>query len=345
MSATDIIVLENADLRMELRRLGATLARLDLRLADGSWRNVVLGSASEADYLGPNIYLGMTVGRFANRIGGARFVLDGTTHEVDANEGPNQLHGGTQGFHSRVWEVAGQGPDWVEFSLCSPDGDQGFPGELDVSARYELFPGGAKVAYRATTTAPTVVNLTNHAYFNLDGEASGNTDDHYLQVRASRYTPNHDDGIPTGEIRDVTGSAMDFRGWRHLGSARVAAEAEGLTRRGGFDHNFVVDGSGMREHCRLMGSRGLTLTVISDQPGLQVYCGDHFDGTQVGTSGTGYVRRAGVALETQAFPDAPNQPHFPSTVLRPGQTYRATTCWVLGESSPVVEEARPRRRG
>ena len=329
-SERDALRLEGSDIRLELLPLGDTLRRLEVRRPDGSWRNIVLGSRDVADYLGANLYLGMTVGRFANRLARARFSLDGLEHRLDANEGQNQLHGGTDGFHARAWEVAGQGPDWVEFSLVSPDGDQGYPGELQVFARYELIPGGAQVTYRATTNEPTVVNLTNHAYFNLNGEGVGNTDDHVLTVHASHYTPTRGDLIPTGEIRDVSGSAADFRSGKLLGPTRDAAEAEGITINGGFDHNFVVAGTGLREHCRLTGPDGLSLSIVSDQPALQVYGGDHFDGTQVGTSGGRYERRAGVALETQHFPDSPNRPDFPTTVLRPGDEYLTVTRWLVG---------------
>lgn len=324
-----LIHLDGDSVRVELLPLGATLRRFDVRLSDGSWRNIVLGSADLAEYLTSNIYLGMTVGRFANRIAGARFTLDGVEYVLDANEPPNQLHGGTDGFHAREWTVAGSGPDWAEFTLTSPDGDQGYPGTLTVSARYELVPGGVQVTYRATTDATTVLNLTTHPYFNLDGEASGNTDAHLLTVHASRYTPTRADGIPTGQLRDVTGSAADFRAECRFGEARIAADAEGITRNDGFDHNFVVDGTGLREHCRLTSSDGLTLVVESDQPALQVYGGEHFNGTQVGTSGTPYQRRAGIALETQHYPDAPHHPAFPSTVLRPGEEFAATTRWLI----------------
>ena len=156
----------------------------------------------------------------------------------------NQLHGGAKGFSTRVWDVEGVGDDWVEFTLESPNGDQGFPGKVQVSALFELVAGGAQVTYRATTDAPTVVNLTTHPYFNLDGEDSGDTDFHQLRIPASAYTPNHDDGIPTGEIRDVTDSAADFRLGRVLGPARERALEEGITRNGGYDHNFVIDGDG-----------------------------------------------------------------------------------------------------
>ena len=324
------ILLAGDDVRLELLPLGATLRRFEVRLPDGNWRNILLGHPTVADYAPNAGYLGASVGRFANRIGGARFTLDGTRYIVDANEGVNQLHGGAKGFSTRVWDVAGVGDDWVEFTLDSANGDQGFPGKMAISALFELVEGGAQVTYRATTDAPTVVNLTTHPYFNLDGEESGDTDFHQLRIPADRYTPNSDDGIPTGEIRDVTGSAADFRIGRVLGPARHRAEDEGITRTGGYDHNFVINGTGLREHCRFTGASGLTLVLRSDAPALQVYTGEHLDGIAPGTSGVPYVRRAGVALEPQGFPDAPNHDNFPSTVLRPGEEYVTITQWLVG---------------
>ncbi|MCC6494981.1 MAG: galactose mutarotase [Propionibacteriaceae bacterium] len=329
MESAESIWLEGSDVRLELLPLGATLRRFEVRLADDSWRNIVLGARSREDYLGANLYLGMTVGRFANRIRGSRFCLDGVEHLLPANEGRNQLHGGVAGFHARTWRVTGRQPNWVEFSLVSPDSDQGYPGELQVVVRYELIAGGAQVSYRASTDEATVVNLTNHSYFNLKGEGHGDTDDHILTVHASAYTPTRTDLVPTGEIRDVRGSAADFRLGAQLGAARVRAEAQGITINGGFDHNFIVDGEGLREHCRLTAPDGLSLAIRSDQPAIQVYGGDHFDGTQVGTSGVAYRRRAGIALETQHYPDSPNQPGFPTTILRPGQEYTTTTQWLV----------------
>ncbi|CAL8969323.1 Aldose 1-epimerase [Propionicimonas sp. T2.31MG-18] len=324
------------NVRLEVLTLGATLRRFEVLLPSGEWRNIVLGSAVVSDYLESNRYVGMTVGRFANRIAGARFALDGREYLLDANEPPNHLHGGAGGFHSRTWTVCGSGEDWVELKLISPAGEQGYPGEVEVMARYQVLADGAQVTYLAHTSEPTVLNVTTHPYFNLNGEDAGtNTDRHQLQIHASSYTPNWDDGIPTGEIRKVEGSAADFRNGCHLGRATHQAEGEGITRRGGFDHSFVVDGEGIREHCRLVGPDGLTLTIVSDQPALQVYGGDHFDGTQVGTSGVPYVRRAGVALETQGFPDAPNHAGFPTTVLRPGEIYRTTTSWLVGSRTDV----------
>ncbi len=322
------ILLANDAVRLELLPVGATVRRFEVAVDDG-WRNILLGHPELADYANNPGYLGATVGRFANRLAKARFSLDGVDYELAANEGVNQLHGGPDGFGTRLWDVADRGEDFVEFRLTSVDGDQGYPGTAVISARYELIPGGAQVTYRATTDAPTVINLTTHPYFNLDGEGGHDTNEHRLFVYASAYTPNHDDGIPTGEIREVAGSAADFRSGPLFGAAREQAEAESITRNGGFDHNFVVDGAGMREHCRLVGSDGLTLTICSDQVAIQVYGGEHFAG-EPGTSGQPYPRRAGIALETQGFPDAPNHPNFPSTVLRPGEEYLATTQWLIG---------------
>lgn len=327
ISADVPILLANDAVRLELLPVGATIRRFEVAV-DGGWRNILLGHPQLGDYTHNPGYLGATVGRFANRLAKSQFSLDGVEYQLIANEGENQLHGGPDGFGTRVWDVAERGDDFVEFSLISVDGDQGYPGTATISARYELIPGGAQITYRATTDAPTVINLTTHPYFNLDGEGGHDTNGHRLFVHASAYTPNYDDGIPTGEIRDVTGSAADFRSGPLFGAAREQAEAEGITRSGGFDHNFVVDGEGMREHCRLVGSDGLTLTICSDQVAIQVYGGEHFAG-EPGTSGQPYPRRAGVALETQNFPDAPNHPNFPSAVVRPGEEYLAVTQWLV----------------
>ncbi len=320
------IVIGDDSIRLELLDVGAAVRRLDVRLPDGTWRNVVLGHPDVADYRGNHGYLGASVGRFANRIDRARFSLDGREYVLDANEPPNILHGGTHGFGVIDWTRAGSGADWAEFTLVSPDGDQGFPGELTARVRFEAGDSRVRIAYTATTDAATVVNLTTHPYFNLDGEGSGTIEDHLFEAKASAWTPTRDDGIPTGEIRDVTGTAADFRSPRPLGATRIQAQGEGITRTDGFDHNFVIDGDGMREHCRLAGPSGLTLVVSSDQAGLQVYDGEHFVG-EPGTSGRPYPRLAGLALEPQRFPDAPNQPGFPSSELRPGEVYTATTTW------------------
>jgi len=321
---TGQLIIQRADIRLELLPLGATLRRLDVAIG-GGWRNITLGHPTIADYQDDPGYLGASVGRFANRIDHARITVDGVTHELAANLTPNQLHGGPGGFSTRPWDVLGVGEDWAEFGLTSPDGDQGFPGEVVARARYEVLDDGVAITYTATTSAPTVVNLTNHAYFNLDGEGAGTIEDHRLLVDADAFTVLRDDGVPTGEIHTVEGTGLDLRTPQLIGAARDQAVAKGWGRDGGIDHNFAINGSGMRRHA-VLSTADLSLTVFSDLPGVQVYTGNHFAG-EPGTSGAPYPTFAGVALETQAFPDAPNHDNFPSTVLRPGQEYRTTTRW------------------
>ncbi len=324
---TSVITLRRADIRLELLTLGATLRRFEVLIGQ-TWRNIVLGHPDLADYVANVGYLGSTVGRVANRMGGARFSLDGVDYPLAANAGVNQLHGGPGGFSTREWDVLGQGADWVEFGLTSADGDQGYPGEVAVRARFELLDDGAQVHFWAATDAPTVVNLTTHPYFNLDGEGSGSVEGHRLQIPSEAFTPLHPDGVPTGEIRGVAGTALDFRDGQLIGTARERAVAEGLDRDNGIDHNFAIEGSGPREQLRLFGADGLTLTVFSDLPGVQVYTGNHFAG-EPGTSGLPYPVWAGVAVEPQGFPDAPNHANFPPVVLRPGEEYTTTTRWQL----------------
>lgn len=303
--------LSNDRIDLEILPRGAALHSFRVRQPDGSWRNIVLSrpdpTSTDASYFGA------TVGRLANRLGGARFELDGVSHQLLANEGANQLHGGPEGFASRNWEVVEATADRVVLQLTSPDGDQGYPGTLRVSASYSLLPDGAQVSYTATTDAPTVVNLTAHPYFVL---GDGTIEDHLVTVPSSRFTPTDDELIPTGEIRPSEGSAFDLRAGRLISELLAAAGTEGLTRRGAVDQNFVVDGEGLREHVRLVGPAG-TLVVRSDAPAVQLYSGEH-------------LGRSGLAIEPQGYPDAPNHPEFPSVVLRPGESYATTTQWIVG---------------
>jgi len=204
MSRPELILLRNEKFELEILNLGATMRRFSVRLPDDTWRNVILGSHQISDYLTSSLYVGMTVGRVANRLGKGKFELEGDSYSLEINEAPNQLHGGSSGFHSQYWRVEDKSDECVELSLVSPDGDQGFPGEVKAKARYELLANGAQVTYTAVTDKPTVVNMTTHPYFNLLGETSGSIDEHTLKINASRYSPNHPDGIPTGESRDVT---------------------------------------------------------------------------------------------------------------------------------------------
>ncbi|KRF40294.1 aldose epimerase family protein [Terrabacter sp. Soil810] len=312
---------------LEVVTAGAAVRRLLVTDAEGD-TNVALGHADPMTYAADGGYLGATIGRYGNRLSRARFTLDGVEHTITANEGDNALHGGLDGFDRRAWTVQEQGPSHVRLALHSPDGDQGFPGALDVTVTYRVEPDLVRIDYSATVDRATVLSLTNHTYFNLDGEGSGPVDEHDLAVSADAFTPTDAQLLPTGEVRDVTGTPFDLRRPTRLGDA-LAGDDEQLVHGQGLDHNFVVRGTGLRHVATLRGASGRTLVIESDQPGVQVYTGAHFDGTVVGTSGTAYGPRAGIALETQGFPDAPNHAHFPSTVLRAGETYASTTTWRL----------------
>lgn len=307
--SSPVVRLASEQATLEILPLGASLHAFHLRLPDGSTRNIVLSRPDLVE----DSYLGATVGRYANRIDGAHFLLDGTGYALTPNEGRNQLHGGPGGFSTVVWDVVDAGPEAVTLRYVSPDGDQGYPGTLTATAAFSLIEGGAQVVYSATTDAPTVVNLTAHPYFVLGGAS---IESHRLTMPCSSYTPTRPDLIPTGEVRSVDGSALDFRDGQVLGEALAAAVASGVERAGGLDHNFVIDGSGMREHVRFTGPDGLTLVVRSDAPAVQLYSGEH-------------LGRAGLAIEPQNYPDAPNQPGFPSALLLPGDTYLTTTQWLV----------------
>ena len=304
------VSLRNDRVAVEILPLGATLHSFSVRQPDGSWRNIVLSRPDITAF--ESSYLGATVGRLANRVGGARLRIAGTEYQLEPNEGANQLHGGPGGFAEQVWEIASSSDSQAVLRLTSPDGAQGYPGTMRVTAVFSLLPDGAQVTYTATTDAPTVVNLTTHPYFIL---GDGTIEDHVVTVPASTFTPTDDALIPTGEIRPTDGTALDLRDGRLLGEAIAAARAEGLARQGGIDQSFVVDGEGMREHVRLAGPAG-TLVVRSDAPAVQLYTAEH-------------LGRTGLAIEPQDFPDAPNHPDFPPVDLLPGQTYTTTTQWLI----------------
>ena len=328
-AAPTSVELRAEGLLLEVLTAGAAVRRLEVPGSDGRPVGIVLGHADARTYVSNGGYLGATIGRFGNRIAGARFDLDGETHELTANEGTTTLHGGVDGFDRRPWTVLEHDATRVRLGLHSPHGDQGFPGALDVTVTYAVAPGVVRISYSATTDRDTVVNLTNHSYFTLDGEGRGPIDDHELMLSSSAFTPTDALLIPTGEVRDVDGSPFDFRRPRRLGEALSHHDVQ-LDHGLGIDHNFVVEGSGLRHVATLRGTSGRTLVVESDQPGVQVYTGAHFDSTITGTSGAAYGPRAGIALETQGFPDAPHHANFPSTVLRAGTVHRTTTVWRLG---------------
>jgi aldose 1-epimerase len=319
----------------ELSSYGATLVALRVPDRDGRSGDVVLGFDGLEGYLGGHPHLGGIVGRYANRIGNASFPLDGRRLELTANDPPHHIHGGEAGFDRMIWRAESfhePGAQGVRFSHVSADGDQGYPGELRTRVGYTLRGSELVIDYEAESNAPTVVNLTNHAYFNLRDAGASSVLDHVLEIPAHLYTPVDAAGIPTGAIASVQGTALDFRSPRALGE-RLDQLGDG---RGGYDHNYVLDGlvpdgsepglPALRVAARVFEPEsGRTLVVRTSQPGLQLYSGNFLDGSVVGRGDVAYRAHHGLCLETQHFPDSPNQPGFPSTRLDPGQRYRHRT--------------------
>ena len=322
---------------------GATLQALSLPDRGGQLADVTLGYDDLTGYVTKPQFFGVTVGRYANRIAGAKFVLDGKTYSLAANNGPNALHGGTRGFDKVVWAVTEvkSGPTAsVTMTYTSRDGEEGYPGTLTASVTYSLDDNRTlTTSYEATTDKPTIVNLTNHSIFNLAGvPAARSILDHRLMVNADAYTPVDATLIPTGELRNVAGSPFDFRQSQPIGARiRDASDAQIAIGRG-YDHNFVLRG-GATSTPKLAARvedpvSGRVIELYTTEPGVQVYTGNFLDGTTVGKSRVVYRQGDGIALEPQKFPDSPNHPAFPSARLEPGQTYRQTSYYrfsVLGQ--------------
>jgi aldose 1-epimerase len=301
---------------------GARLVSLEMPDRSGTPGPVVLGFATLAQYIADTSYQGATIGRVGNRTAAGKFQLDGVTYQVPQNNGENALHGGPQGFDRKLWTGRAI-DDGVEFTLISPAGDQGFPGTLTVVVRYILTADSLQIDYTATTDAPTVINLTNHTYFNLAG--TGTVLHHEIRIPAEAFTPVDATLIPTGELRPVEGTVFDLRDWTPIGKS-IDAEESQLERAGGYDHNWVFGQPGvLKKTAELRESTsGRTLTVETTEPGMQFYAGNFLTGAN------GFPRRTGLCLETQHYPDSPNQPDFPSTVLRPGQTFHSVTVYRFG---------------
>ena len=279
------------------------------------------------DYRRQDKYLGALVGRVANRIGGARFSLGGREYPLAANNGENHIHGGLAGFDRQVWQVEEAGADRLVLSLFSPDGQEGYPGDLSVRVTYTLSPEGLSIAYWARSSRDTLCNLTSHSYFNLNGHASGPVAGQYIQINAGRYTPADGGSIPTGELAPVEGTPMDLRAGVRIG-ARIDEDFPQLTMAGGYDHNWVVDGPAgtLRPAARAWSEEtGIVLAVSTTMPGVQFYTGNYLDGCPAGKGNAPYGKRWGFCLETQFFPDAVHHPEFPSPVLRAGAEYRQET--------------------
>jgi aldose 1-epimerase len=327
----EVVELSNAKgMSARIVTLGAAIQTLSVPDRHGKSTDIVLGYSTPAEYLAKPQFFGVTVGRYANRIARGKFVLDGKTYTLAVNDPPNHLHGGKQGFDQALWKlesVKGGSAATVVMSHTSPDGDAGYPGTLKVTATYSLTDTNElAIDYQATTDKPTVVNITNHAYFNLAGEASQqNILDHRLLLAADAFTPVDSTLIPTGEKQPVSGTPLDFRKPQRIGDRIRDGRNEQLRFGRGYDHNFVVNGAPgtLRLAARLEEpTSGRVLELLTTAPGLQFYTGNFLDGTSVGKSGHIYRQGDALCLEPQAFPDAPNQNRFPSTRLDPGNTYR-----------------------
>ncbi|PPK86147.1 aldose 1-epimerase [Neolewinella xylanilytica] len=325
-----LFTLTNATgMEVDITNYGGIVTSIRVPDREGNIADVALGFPTLEGYLGEDPYFGALIGRFGNRIANATFQLEGESYELPANDGPNTLHGGPGGFHTKIWNATPtEDGNGVELQRTSPDGEEGFPGNLDVTVRYTLTDDNElRIEYTATSDQATPVNLTNHSYFNLSGE--GSILDHVLTIDADAFTPVNNTLIPTGELRAVEGTPFDFREPTPIGE-RIEADNEQLGFGQGYDHNWVLNsgGGGLASVATLYDpSSGRVMEVLTTEPGLQFYSGNFLDGSLTGKDGINYELRTGLCLETQHFPDSPNQPEFPSTTLEPGDTYSSETVY------------------
>ena len=320
---------------VELKAIGYGGIITSLKVPDrtGKLDDVVLGFERLDDYLKDHPFFGAIIGRYGNRIAKGQFRLDGQAYKLATNNGPNHLHGGTKGFDKVPWKVEPVGNNALTFSRVSADGEEGYPGNLRVQVTYTLTDKNElQVDYLATTDKATPVNLTQHSYFNLAGQASGDILGHQLMLNADRYTPVDETLIPTGKLAPVAGTPFDFTKPAAIG-ARINTADPQLKHGGGYDHNWVLNrkGQGLQLAARVLEPKtGRTMEISTTEPGIQFYSGNFLDGTLTGKGGAVYKHRTGFCLETQHFPDSPNQPSFPSTILKPGQEYRSRTVFTFG---------------
>ena len=320
--------------RARISNFGGVVVSLEVPDKDGKLGDVVLGFGSLEGYLGEHPYFGSLVGRYGNRIAKGRFTLDGRGYSLAVNNGPNALHGGLQSFNRRIWGASSfvnQKGVGLRLTLISPAGEEGYPGTLAVRVDYTLDDDNSlRIDYHATTDAPTVVNLTNHSYFNLKDAGKTPILDHEVQIQAAHFTPVDSTLIPTGELAPVLDTPFDFQTATKIG-ARIDAPDEQIRFGGGYDHNWVLNRRTGSELEHLISvyepTTGRVMEVHTTQPGVQFYTGNFLDGSNVGKGGTVYQRRHGFCFETQHFPNSPNQAAFPSTVLRPGETLESTTIY------------------
>ncbi len=323
-----ITLSNNAGFSASFTDFGATVQSLKVPDRHGKSEDVILGYDTLEEYAEGNSCHGATVGRFANRIGGAQFALENKVYELSANDGSNTLHGGFFGFNKRVWDIKsvvdGDQP-YVEFFYRSPDMEEHFPGNLDITVKYTLLKNGLRIEYTAFSDRETVVNLTNHSYFNLKGEGNGNIRDHVVSINAMRFTPVDEELIPTGELMQVALTPYDF-----TKPKRVGEDMDNGSLPNGYDNNFVLVNDGGRSASATVyeETSGRYMVMATDMPGVQFYIGIGLD-NEPGKSGHVYEKFGGLCLESQFFPDSPNQPAFPSCVLKPGEKYYHSTSYVF----------------
>ena len=335
---TDLYRLNNEKIEVYITNYGARIVSLLSPNRNGRMGDVVLGFKSIADYQKAKTpYHGCLIGRYGNRIGKGKFRLNGATYELPINNNENHLHGGPDGFHNQVWDVIAVNQNSIVMTYMSKDGEMGYPGNLTVEVTYAINGNELSIAYKANTDKATPVNLTNHAFFNLAGEARGSINDHLLMINASHFTPVDEGLIPLGEIQSVEDSPFDFRRAKTIGRDLNQQGSDiQLGRGGGYDHNFVLDkesqGS-MSLAARVVDPKsGRQMDIFTEEPGIQFYGGNFMDGSDVGKYGTKFEYRASFALETQHYPDSPNQPKFPSTILNPGETYQTKSIYKFSNS-------------
>lgn len=316
-------------MEVTLISFGAAIQSIRVPDRQGVLRDVVLGFDTADEYVNDTESFGAVVGRSANRIGNARFMIDGKEYKIEANVGVNNLHSGKNGWQHRIWEVESETDDSVCFSIYSADMDQDFPGNMTAKITYRLNDlDELSLSYYAVTDAPTVCNITNHVYFNLDGHASGSIVDHCICIPADAFTPVHDDKcIPTGELRPVEGTPLDLRTTRRI-REELESSYDQMIYGAGYDHNYAFGDTGVMKIMAIAqaAESGICMETRSDLPGIQFYIGNWIP-TKPGKEGTTYTRRSGFCLETQYYPDAINQENFPGSVLRPGEEYKTTTIY------------------
>jgi aldose 1-epimerase len=333
-SAVEIYTLKSEKIEVQVMNYGGYVLSIKVPDRTAKAADVVLGFDDPGGYYAANHakgnpFFGPIVGRYANRIAHAKFSLDGKEYTLTKNDGENTLHGGPNGFHNQLW-TGHIIPDGVELKYLSKDGEEGYPGNLSVTVQYTVKGNELKIDYSATTDKDTVLNLTNHSYFNLAGQGNGTILGDELKLNASRFTPVDSGLIPTGELKPVAGTPFDFTKPHTVGERINANDEQLRLGHNGYDHNFVIDGGGkeLKEAAEVYDpASGRVLTVLTTQPGVQFYTANFLDGSIKGKGGIAYPRNAALCLETQHFPDSPNQPDFPTTVLKPGSEFHSTTIY------------------